>query len=503
MTKRWLVLLAASVVFYCIYSPTLFFWLLFSAVSIWLGGLRIGSNNYHLKEMLKTDPEMTRDQKRRLKKENEKNNLRIAWMIGGLNLIIWLVFKFADMSVATWNQWFRTEFRLPGLLLPLGISFYTLQAVSYVLDAANEKITPQKNFLKLLLWLSFFPQIIQGPICRYEETSEQLITGHPFDYRRVKFGAQLMLWGYFKKLVIADRAAQMSMKVFSDSASYSGLEFIAAALAYTIQIYGDFSGGMDIIGGAAQMLGIEMPVNFERPYFSRSIAEYWRRWHITLGAWFRDYIFYPLSTSKPALYIGKYTRKWFGPKAGKMIPTYLAMILVWTANGIWHGAGMQYAAFGFYQGILMILGMQTSPFTDRLLRKWNVNTECFSWRLWQMVRTFFLVVWGRIFFKASSLPEAFRIMGSVFRDVDPFIFTNGRIFELGLDQHEMFVLFLAVQVLFLVSLLKERGFRLRESLEKQNLVFRWLVYFAAIFTIILAGAYGTNYNPADFVYANF
>lgn len=501
---RWVVLLLASVAYYLLYDVKLAVWFLITAATIYVGGLLIG------REEAKCDAELAaqgaaldRAQKKALKKKYGHKKTGWAVLVAVINFGIWSVFKFTDLLIITVNNAFSTGWSLWNLALPLGISFYTLQAVSYVVDVSRGKCEVQRNFFKLALWLGFFPQMLQGPICRYSDTAEQLYTPHKFDYTRVKFGLQLMLWGYFKKLIIADRAVTISQTVFGNSGQYEGLVFIIGALAYTIQIYADFSGGMDIICGAAQILGINMPVNFERPYFSTSIAEYWRRWHITLGAWFRDYIFYPLSISKAAQALGKRCRKLFGPKLGKMLPTYLAMVIVWTMNGVWHGAGRQFAVYGFYQGILIVLGMQFEPVFKWIIDKFKINTECFSWRLWQILRTFALVVWGRIIFKASSLEEAFRIWGNVLTHRNYWVITDGTIFKLGLDSWQMFVLFCGLLIMLVVSLMKEKGIHLRETIAKQNLVFRWALYILAIFAVILLGVYGSKYNAADFVYANF
>jgi hypothetical protein len=260
---------------------------------------------------------------------------------------------------------------------------------------------------------------------------------------------------------------------------------------------------MDIISGAAEILGVNMPVNFERPYFSKSISEYWRRWHITLGAWFRDYVFYPLSISRWAQKLTTSLRKRLGPNIAKMIPTYLAMVLVWMLNGIWHGAGWQFVAFGMYQGILIVLGMQFEPVFDWIIAKLKINTNCFSWRLWQMLRTLVLIMGGRIIFKASGLYEAMRIGWSILKVHNIWIFTDGTLFKLGLNAWELFLLFVAVLVLLTVSILQEKGYHIREAIERQNLVFRWLLYIAAIATVILFGVYGPSYDAAGFVYAGF
>lgn len=291
--------------------------------------------------------------------------------------------------------------------------------------------------------------------------------------------------------------------IFGNFHDYSGLTFLFGSAMYAIQIYGDFSGGMDIITGAAELFGITMPKNFEQPYFSTSVPEYWRRWHITLGTWFRDYIFYPLSISKAAQKIGKFSRKLFGVKVGKTIPTYLALIIVWTSNGIWHGAGLRYAAYGFYWGILTILSVQCGPLMDKLTKKCKIRTDSFSWKLWQIIRTFFLVCFGRVLIKAPSLISGLKIWKSIFTEWDPSIFSSKGLYQFGLVQQEVQILFLSLAVLLFVDVLHEKGIRIRETLSRQNLVFRWLIYFTAFFAIIIYGMYGPGFNPADFIYGRF
>ena len=295
---RWVTLLIASVANYLSYDLKLAVWMFITSVTIYVGGLLIDRQEQKFAAQLKVRTDLDRAGKRALKKQNERVKKRWAALVAAVNIAIWVVFKFADLFITALNKYLSGNLSLWHLVLPLGISFYTLQAISYVVDLSRGKCEVQRNYFKLLLWLCFFPQMLQGPICRYRETAPQLYEPHDFDYRRVKFGMQRMLWGYFKKLVIADRVVSVSEKVFGNSGDYQGLVFVIGALAYTIQIYADFSGGMDIISGAAEILGVNMPVNFERPYFSKSISEYWRRWHITLGAWFRDYVFYPLSISR-------------------------------------------------------------------------------------------------------------------------------------------------------------------------------------------------------------
>lgn len=500
---RWVILLGASLLIYLYCAGKMIVWLLLTSATIYCGGLLIDRRDRQTRERLAAEPNLDRDGRRALKRRNERATRGIAALVAAINIAIWVAFKFTDLFIAALNRGFSTQLSLLNLALPLGISFYTLQAISYVVDLTRGKCEVQRNYFKLLLWLSFFPQILQGPICRYRETAHQLYQPHDFDYRRVKFGMQRMLWGFFKKLVIADRVVSVSETVFGHSEQYQGVVFVIGALAYTIQIYADFSGGMDIISGTAEILGVNMPLNFERPYFSRSIAEYWRRWHITLGAWFRDYVFYPLSISRPAQALGKLCRRRLGPRLGKMIPSYLAMVLVWLLNGVWHGAGAQFVVFGMYQGVLIVLGMQLEPVFEWIIGKFRIRTDCFSWRLWQRLRTLALIMGGRIIFKARGLPEALRIFRSIFTVRNWWALTDGTVFTLGLDAWELFVLFVAVLVLLTVSILQEQGIRIREAIEGQNLLFRWGLYIAAVVTVVLFGIYGINLDLTGFVYAGF
>lgn len=500
---QWVWLLVASTAFYLNNGLKTAMWLYVTTAVVYLCGLMQTKADEKGQAELDALVNADRAMKKQIKRKTARQKLIYIIASAAICIGIWVVFKFTDIMLMTINRLFSKSLSLFNLTLPLGISFYTFQAVGYTIDIYRGKCKAQRNPLKLALWLSFFPQMIQGPICRYNETANQLYEGHRPEYRRIKFGVQLMIWGFFKKLVIADRIATITNTVFYNTNRHEGIVLFWGLLAYTIQLYCDFSGGIDIITGVAQCLGIDLPQNFRRPYFSRSVGEYWRRWHITLGAWFREYVFYPLSISKTAAKLGKRTSKIFGPQLGKMIPTYIALMIVWILNGIWHGTGKQFVAYGLYQGTLIILGMQTAPLWSRVLEKLRVNTNCFSWRLWQMTRTTLLMIFGRLLYKASSLRSAVRVFKSILTVHNYWVITDGTLFTLGLDAWEMFVLFLAMLVLLTVSILQEKGYHLRETIERQNLVFRWALYITAVISIILLGVYGSVYDASAFIYAGF
>lgn len=499
---RWVWLLVGSIFFYVSYDLKLSCWILSMALLIYIAGRILQSCNDKYTVLIQ---EKNGAEKKALKKEVKKKKNTISAIFVLILAGTWVWFKFGSRIIDIYYDIVGRN-DVSVLAAPLGLSFLVLIAISYLIDIKRGKIQAQRNFPKLLLWLTFFPQVIQGPIVRYADTSEQLFKGNEFEEKNIVFGAELALWGYFKKLVIANYANVVVTTIFSSR--HLGLEYIFGILLYALQIYCDFSGGIDIVCGAAQMFGIMFPVNFRRPYFSRSIEEYWRRWHVTLGAWFRDYIFLPLSISGLANKISRLTRKVFGTKLGNMIPTYCALIIVWSANGVWHGAGINYFIYGFYNGVLITLGMQfgdkAGAFADKALK---INRETFSWKIFQMLRTFLLICFGRVLFKAATFTDALKIYKDMFTYFNPWIFFDDSLYNYGLDAKQFHVLLYAVFVLIVVSILQEllqkRGYELREVLAKQNVLFRYVLCFGLLIVILIFGMYGPEYNAGDFIYMKY
>ncbi|HOB20919.1 MAG TPA: MBOAT family O-acyltransferase, partial [Candidatus Atribacteria bacterium] len=254
----------------------------------------------------------------------------------------------------------------------MGISFYTFQTMGYIIDVYRGKHPAERNFFKLALFVSFFPQLIQGPISRFSDLAQTLYKEHSFDSRNISFGIQRILWGYFKKVVLADRILVAVNTLIKNPDTYQGAYVLIGMLFYAYQLYADFTGGIDITIGIAQVLGIEVKENFHRPYFSKNIVEYWRRWHITMGTWFRDYLFYPLSVSKPMLNISKHSRRLFGEALGKRIPVYLSTFIVWFATGIWHGASWNFIVWGLMNCVVILISQELKPFYDWFHSRFNV-----------------------------------------------------------------------------------------------------------------------------------
>lgn len=505
---RWTVLLASSAVFYFSEGIGTGYFMLITIAVIWLIGLVLDKFNIEHKAYLKDHPDITRDEKKALKAKVQKKKRLVlsAGLVVCFGFLVFLkYFNFLSDQAFGLLSVFGVEADAPkhDLAFPLGISFYTLQATSYIIDVYRGKLRPEKNPAKVALFVSFFPQIIQGPIGRFGHLAPQLYEGHKFDFTQFKYGLQLFLWGLIKKLTLAEYMGIIANEIFNNYTEYKGLIILFGSMVYGVQVYADFSGGMDMIRGVAQVFGIEMAVNFERPYFARSVSEFWRRWHITLGAWMKDYVFYPLSLSKAFSSMGKKTRKIFGNYIGKMLPTFLASFIAFFLVGVWHGSSYKYIAYGLWNSVIISGSIILDPFYKKVLARFKVNTECFSWQLFQMFRTFLLVSIGRIFSRADSFMDSVGMIKNMLAEFNPWVLTDGTLYKFGLEQSEMFMIFLVILVLIVISLMQEKGIRIRETLEKQNMLFQWLVIIGAIIFVLIYGAYGTEFSAASFVYQQF
>lgn len=390
-----------------------------------------------------------------------------------------------------------------GLLAPLGISFYTLTLLGYLIDVYYEIGEPEKNIMKLALFGYYFPTMISGPIIRYRDMKEQLYAGHSLMYKNVTYGIQRMIWGFFKKLVISERMGLVVDTVFNNYADHSGFTIIIAGICFTFQLYTDFSGCMDIVLGASETFGIILPENFETPFFSRSIAEYWRRWHITLGTWLKEYLFYPLLRTKFFSTLPKKLKEKCGKKAAKKITTYLAMLILWFTIGFWHGGVWKYIiGSGLLHWFYIVSGEVLEPVWKKLKAWFHVKDDSKGFIFFQRVRTFVLVTIGLIFFRAENAGAACRMLASIFRSWNPEIFWNGYIFELGLDWIEFTIAIVSLIMLLIVSILQQTE-SIRDRIARQKLVVRWIILYALIFYVILLGNYGPGYNAAEFIYQGF
>lgn len=478
---RYLWLLVASYYFYMCWNPKYALLMALSTAITYLSGLLIHRAG-HLRNQRKAV---------RLKK------LWVALSFGS-NLAILFFFKYFNFAVDNLNALlsrFHMSMVVPGfdVILPVGISFYTFQALSYTMDVYREEISAERNPLKYALFVSFFPQLVAGPIERSKNLLSQVGEYHPFDYDRVRQGLQLMLWGFFQKLVIADRAAILVNQVYNHYNDYGGFQLAIATMLFAVQIYCDFSSYSDIAIGAAQVMGFRLMQNFRQPYFSTSIAEFWRNWHISLSTWFRDYLYIPLG----------------GNRRGRA-RKYLNLLIVFLASGLWHGANWAFVMWGLLHGLYQVVGDITRPLRMALKRALHVREEAFSTWLYQVCITFALTNVAWVFFRAASIPDcpsavgaAFEILRRTFAQWNPEVLFTSALYEMGLDEKNFRVLFLALAVLLVVSILRRQGLHLRETLCRQGLLLRWGVYLSALFAVLIFGIYGPGYDASAFIYFQF
>ena len=346
---QWVWLLAFSYIYYASSGMKYLVFLLYTTVV-----------TYGTARLIYGADQKFADQKEKIK--TYKKSIMLLALLLDFGMLA--VLKYTNFTISNINTLFHTDIRMVKFLLPLGISFYTFQSVGYILDVYWKRYEPEKNIFKFALFVSFFPQILQGPIGRYSNLAHQFYEEHSFDFMRIERGVQRVLWGFFKKMVIADTAAVFVDAIFDQYQTYNGLA-IFGVLAYSAQLYGDFSGGMDVVIGIASMFGIEMDENFKRPYFSISITDFWHRWHITLGTWMKDYLFYPLSLSKGMGKFGKFAKKTFGKTYGRALPICVANIVVFLVVGIWHGAAWKFIVYGLYNGIIIgFSGLMAKNYRD-------------------------------------------------------------------------------------------------------------------------------------------
>ena len=390
-----------------------------------------------------------------------------------------------------------------AILAPLGISYYTFSLIGYMADVFWKKEKAETNYFKLLLFTSYYPKILEGPISKHRTVAPQLVEGHRFDYQRVCFGLQRAVWGFFKKWVIADRLAIIVTYVFKDLEGFCGSQILVAAIFGAFQLYCDFSGCMDIGLGISECFGITLEENFRRPFFSRSAAEFWRRWHISLGVWFKDYVYMPLSVSPKLMKIARGFKKRLGRRAGKNFMTIIPLSIVWLLTGLWHGTGINYIVWGCYWGIIIILTTVFEPEIRKLTKWLKIPMDSKGYVLFQQIRTFLLFVFSRLITLPDSLEGTGVAIRKIFTEFQFWKLFNGSLLTEGVDEKRLFIAILALMLLWVVSRQEEKGQGYREWVADRPIVLRWIIYYAVIFAVLIFGAYGSTYNASAFVYMQY
>ncbi len=485
---QWIVLLLASICFYVMSDkPVLIVYPVISAAVTW----------FLLRLLDKTDA-------KNLVKRRILLGTEVAILLGILVVLKYLKFITGG-----------------GMLVPLGLSFYTFIVLGYFIEVYNGIGKAQTSFLKTALYGLYFPVLISGPIFKTRESGDQFFEYHPLNYKNITYGFQRMLWGFFKELVISERLAVVVNTIFDNDTLYRGTYIWIAGVLFALQLYTNFSGCMDIVIGLSETFGIILPENFRTPFFARSISEYWRRWHITLGVWMKDNVFYPLLRTKCIVGIGKALKGKLGKKKGKQYTTYIAMFVLWFSVGLWHGGDAKYViGSGLLHWAYIVIGEVTLPiFTKLFADIMHIDLKSRFADGFRMLRTFFLVCIGDIFFRSDSVSHALRMLGEGITVFNPGILVDGSLLNLGIDIYDWGIVVFSLLILLLVSICQyrielrlpvlwikseeEKPDSIRDVIASMNVVLRWALLLAALFFVILVAKYGPGYSAAEFIYKDF
>ena len=502
---RWCVLLAAGYAVFWTISKGLLVDLLGTTVFVHYIGLWLDVTKQNgREEEAKKEPE----EKAECRKRNKRRERGIL-AFGVLTLLAVLAYlKYYNFFVENVNQLLvlqgsRTLLATKKLMLPIGISFYTLQAIGYLADVYWNKIPAERHLGKVALFLGFFPQIMEGPIAMYSQTADALWAGASLRSEHLAQGCIRILWGLFKKLIIADRLYVLVEAVFGHYADYSGAMIIVAAVAYTVQLYMEFSGCMDMVIGSGQLFGITLPENFRRPFASRNAAEFWRRWHMTLGVWFKTYVFYPVSVSGLMKKWNRFGKKHCGKYLTRLGASAIALFPVWLCNGLWHGPQWNYIFYGMYYFVILLVETAVEPVWQKMADAGVLHRDAVGVRCLQVVRTWIIIFVGELFFRAENLQAGFAMFASIFRDFAVQKLWDGTLLGFGLDLADYVAVIAGCIVVGIVSGIQERKLLPEGGLQAMRLPVRWTIYYALIFAVIIFGAYGVGYQQVDLIYAGF
>ena len=465
LTRRNLLILAASYLFYGWWDWRFLILILISSLVDYIIGLKLSEST---------------------SKKQKKIYLFISLFV---NLSFLVYFKYTNFFIDTFIESFsffgkKIDDVALNIILPVGISFYTFQTLSYSIDIYRNQLKPTKNWLAFFSFVSFFPQLVAGPIERASHLLPQFYKTYKFDYNLVKSGLLLMVFGLFKKMVIADRAALYVNEVYNNVDGYTGVEYFYATVFFAVQIYCDFSGYSDIAIGAARTMGFDLMKNFDSPYFSKSLTEFWRRWHISLSTWFRDYVFIPLG----------------GSRKGKL-KTYFNLFIVFVISGLWHGAAITFIIWGAIHGLILIFEKASFQFKHKIFNIIGLEKKSPVINLFFGLFTFFIVCLAWVFFRANSLADALIIINGVFNQFDLGNVFIKETYLIGFKPNEFRILICSI-IILIVSEVLHKKFSLVKRLNSQGLVFRWFVYFLLVFGIIIFGKYGDGIIK-EFIYFQF
>lgn len=501
---QWLLLLGVSYVFYAWGGVFYLLYPVITTISTWFLAGTIGRMTAESKAWIR-EHNPGREEKKEYNRRIKARQRRI--MVSGLvlNFGILAVLKYFNFFLENINAFLGIagtgeEISPVNWILPLGISYYTFQSMGYLADVYYRKYEPEPSLARFALFVSFFPQMVAGPISRFDQIKESLYGEHKFTTENLKLGAERMLWGYFKKLVIADRLGPAVTAIISSPKDYDGIYVLVGMIGYTLWMYGDFAGGMDIVLGAARIFGIRLPENFDRPFSSKSLGEFWRRWHMTLMMWLREYIFFPVSTSRFSKKASQLAGRILGKKAAGKVPVYVATMTVWFVAGIWHGASWNFILWGMANGVVLLISQELTGYYRKFHDACSfARTRAYA--RFQVVRTFFLFAFLEMF-EYYSFGTVFVMLKSLITSSSVSQLWDGRFEALGLTGADLGVLAVGVALMVCGGILKSQGSVGKRFGDKPVLV-QYGVIFGLFLLVTVTGVYGCGYEASQFIYNQF
>jgi len=472
---KYLWLLATSYYFYMCWNAKYALLILFSTIITYLSGILI--------ESVKTK---SWDEKK--KNVYKKIVVALSFVINLSILFFFKYFNFAFSILARAFAQVNIQLSVPvfDVILPVGISFYTFQALSYTMDVYRDDIYAEKNFFRYALFVSFFPQLVAGPIERSKNLLKQLAVPQKFKIETAREGVLLMIWGFFLKMVLADRVAIFVDTVYGNIAEFTGYYLVVATVLFAVQIYCDFAGYSTIAMGAAKILGINLMENFDAPYLSTSVAAFWRRWHISLTSWFKDYLYIPLGGSRKGA-----------------LRKYINKMIVFLVSGLWHGASISFVVWGGLNGLYQIIEEITAPIRDKFVKVMHFNRESIGHKLFQTLLTFVLVDFSWIFFRANGFSHGVEIVKSILNAENLWILFDGSLYTCGLDAHNFYLMIICIFILIFADICKRKNVNIVKLIATQDWWFRSLVIAISISFILLFGKWGPSFDQANFIYFQF
>lgn len=472
---RYLWLLAASYYFYMCWNAKYALLLFASTLITYLSGILIERIN-------------------KSERSEKEKIFRKKWVVAGsfiINLGILFFFKYFNFVFDTLGMIFNgmhIELNMPtfDVLLPVGISFYTFQALSYTMDVYRGDIYAEKNIFRYALFVSFFPQLVAGPIERSKNLLKQLAVPHKFNFENAREGLLLMLWGYFLKIVLADRIAIFVDTVYGNYQDFGGYYIIVATILFAVQIYCDFAGYSTIAIGAAKFLGINLMDNFDAPYLSVSVAEFWRKWHISLTSWFKDYLYIPLGGSRKG-----------------QVRKYLNKMIVFLVSGLWHGANLSFVVWGGLNGIYQVVGEILQPVRNKAVKFFRLTRTSLGHKIIHCIFTFILIDFAWIFFRAEGFQQSIDIIHSMFSIHNPWILFDGSLYSCGLDSKNFGLMIVGIFILIFADFCRHKNIAVRNVIARQDYWARWIFIAFAIVAVLTFGIWGPAYNSANFIYFQF